>query len=263
MNDKQLGIYISSYDGCSDLWDTFFMLFDRFWPDCKYPVYLINNVLPYQHENITVVNTGQEIHWFYRTLVSLKQLKEKYILFMLEDYFISKIVNNGDIAEILDFMEANEAYYYQLSVGCTGSKEPCRVNVTAETEYPISLQPAIWNRQRLIKLLEDINGKTPWDVEYYLVNAFRDKKGSIKGAYHDTRDILGYKNGVLRGKWIPSTIKYYKKTGIDIYTGNRQVMSSGKMLKYLTATFVQKHVPKRIKAIGKSILKAVNFDYLK
>jgi len=260
---NRLAVYISSFDGCSDLWGTFFYLFDCFWPDCAYPIFLINNEKNFTHKKAQVIRTGPEIHWFDRNIRALRQLDEKYIIFLLEDYLLSKTVTNSDVEEILDFMDQNDIFYYQLSVGNTKSKDPKRVNVTAETNYPISLQPAIWRRDELLHILEEINGKTPWDVEHYFVEKYKEKTGAIAGAYHDTRDLLGYVNGVLRGKWILDTLKYYKRLGISIDTGNREVMGKGKMLKYRVAAFVNRHVPTGVKNILKSFLSAMHFDYLK
>ena len=263
MENTSFAVYVSSYDGCADLWDTFFSMIDRFWPNCGYPIYLINNEKVYNHEGISVVNTGPEINWFNRTINSLSDLNEKYSMFMLEDYLISKKIENETIDEILSFMELNQAFYYQLSVGNTKSREKMRTIVSAKTSYPISLQPAIWEREKLLLILKQINGKTPWDVENYFIKEYQGKKDVINGAYHDTRDILGYKNGVLRGKWIPSTIDYYRKLGILIDTGEREIMSAEKMKKYRLAGFIHKKAPKWLKKIGKKLLKTIHLDYLK
>lgn len=263
MKCKKLAIYVSSYDGCSDVWDSFFKLFYTFWPDCMYPIYLINNDKEYENNNLRVIHTGPEIHWFSRTIRSLSLLNEKYILFMLEDYFLSKKVNNDDIEEILNFMDSNSVYYYQLSKGNTKTREPVRVNVNAKTPYPISLQPAIWDRERLIEILKKISGQTPWDAENYFISEYDGKEGLIKGVYHDTRDLLGYKNGILRGKWILDTIDYYRKNGIDIETSSRDVMSKKKMIKYRIASFSNRYFPKTLKAIIKTLLRIIKIDYLK
>ena len=112
---EELAIYVSSFDGYKDLWDNFFRIFEIYWPECSVKVYLVNNEESYIRENITVLNTGAERNWFYRTNLSLSQISEKYILFMLEDYLISKKVEEGDISEIISFMKENKIYYYRLS----------------------------------------------------------------------------------------------------------------------------------------------------
>lgn len=260
---NNMAIYVSSYDGCCDLWNPFFYLFHRFWDPCVFPIYLINNLLDYSDNKVKVINTGAEKDWFDRTIRSLKEINHKYILFMLEDYFLSKKVNNKDFIEIVEFMEKNQVYYYQLSNGNTKSHNSMRTAINAKSPYAISLQPAIWNRDVFIKILEEIDGKTPWDVEHYFVQKFDKKSGFITGAFCDTRDLLGYVNGVLRGKWILDTLNYYKKMGIDIEVGNREVMSKSGMIKCNIASFVNRNFPSGIKKIGKKICGVLHIDYLK
>lgn len=265
MEDKRLSIYVSSFDGCEDLWGPFFGLMKIFWCDCKYPIYLINNEKKYSApiENLNIIHTGVEKNWLDRTIRSVDMLSEKYILFMLEDYFISKKIKNEDIEEILNFMEDNKAYYYQLSRGCFDAKDAIRVNVGIMKKYLISLQPAIWERKKFLSILKEINGKTPWDAECYLNQKYSGVQREIYGAYCDTRDLLGYKNGVLRGKWILDTVNYYKEQGIALDLGKRKVMSRSAMLKYNIADYVSDNLPEEIKCFVKKIMKTLNIDYLK
>ena len=95
MDKNRLAIYVSSFDGCCDLWNTFFSIFNRYWGDCCFPVYLINNELKYEREGVHLINTGPEVNWFDRTIRSLNLLEEEYVFFCLEDYFISKPVNSS------------------------------------------------------------------------------------------------------------------------------------------------------------------------
>ena len=220
-----LAIYVSSYDGCKDLWDTFFEIFERYWSDCKYKIYLINNNIKYEKEKITIINTGDEVNWFDRTIKSLEQLDEKYIMFLLEDYFISKKISNDYIDKIISDMEENEIFFVRLSNAGIKYKRKYEI-VQYNIPYYISLQPGIWNRKKLIDILKNIeNGKTPWDFEVYFLKNRRKTNDIVKGVWYHYNDILGYKNGVLQGKWIRETLNFYKSKGINIDTKNRKIMS--------------------------------------
>lgn len=260
---NKIAIYVSSYDGCSDLWNTFFNLFDTFWPTCDCPIYLVNNEKNFEHKNVNVIHTGTEINWFHRTIESLESLENEYVLFLLEDYFLSKHINNEDIEEIVSFMCEKDVYYYMLSKRADQPKEKIRYAVDATTRYAISLQPAIWNRKKLLEILYEINGQSPWDFEIYFSEKYKGKTGTIEGVYYDTRDILGYKNGVLRGKWIPATLKYYKKLGITIDKGTREQLPLKTVLKYNIATWVSRNFSTDFKEWIKKFLKKINFDYVR
>lgn len=265
MGNKKLGVYVNSFDGCADLWDSFFMLVKKFWNDCIYSIYLVNNSKEYKYPgvNINIVHTGPEKNWVDRTARSLNMIDEKYVLFMLEDYFISKKVVNDDIEEILNYMEDNDVYYYQLSTGYPNDKGSIRVNAGTQREYPISLQPAIWKRKKLLDLLSEMDGVSPWEVESYLNLKYKSNLMGIHGAYRDTRDLLGYKNGVLRGKWILDTIKYFKKYDINFNLGNREIMSRKDSFKYDMANIFSRYMPGLIKRVVKKVFKIIKFDYLR
>ena len=159
MSKKSIAIYVSSYDGCDDLWNVFFGLFDKFWSSCDYLIYLTNNEKKYEHDNVRVIHTGEEVNWFHRTKKSLEVIEEDYIVFLLEDYFLSKHVNNVDVEEIVDFMQKENVYFYMLSKRAGQPENQIRYSVDAATRYVVSLQPAIWNRKKLLEILSEIDGK--------------------------------------------------------------------------------------------------------
>ena len=259
---NKLAIYVSSFDGCNDLWETFFTIFDRFWGNCAFPIYLINNELKYEHKNVKVINSGPEVNWFDRTLRTLESLEEEYIFFFLEDYFISKSVKNEEVDEIIDLMSNNNIYYYRISSVPSLKSKQLRLNNSGNMKYPICLQPAIWNRIALIEILKEINAKSPWDFEYYYTSRYGLNPKKLDGVMYDTRDILGYKNGVLRGKWIPQTLSYYKKLGLNINTGERDILPFFKAKKYQIADWISNHITEKNKMSIKKLLKVFKFDYL-
>lgn len=261
---NKLCIYVSSFDGCSDLWDTFFSIFKFFWKDCKFNIYLINNEIEYDNKDITVIHTGKEVNWFDRTIRSLEAINEEYIVFMLEDYFVSKNVYNDDFEEIIHYMDENSVYFYRLSLLPSIKKQiKPRYNYSEQLKYPISLQPAVWNKDRLLSILKEISGKTPWDFEYYYVNNYGCNRQLINGVAYDGRDLLGYKNGVLRGKWIPSTISFYKKMDITWDLGKREKLPLMKEYKYRTAVWFSNHISDPFNRYLKKILSFCQIDYLR
>lgn len=43
-----VAVVVASCDAYADLWEPFFRLFRRYWPDCPYPVYLGSNFRTYR-----------------------------------------------------------------------------------------------------------------------------------------------------------------------------------------------------------------------
>lgn len=259
---NNIAIYVSSYDGCSDIWEIFFDIWERFWGDCCYPIYLINNQKSFSRKNVKLINTGKEISWFYRTIISLEQIHEKYVLFLLEDYFISKNIKNDDILELVQLMDDENLYYCRLSESLIHSKTKKVISVPTGTNYAVSLQPGIWNREYLINLLKKINKESPWDFEFYLNNNLEANGKYYVGVRYDTRDLLGYKNGVLRGKWIPETVKYYSQIGYTIDLGSRELLSNRKWMAYKLALIGKKYIPKVLHKTIKNILISLKIKYV-
>jgi hypothetical protein len=60
---KNVDLSILSYDRNSDLWVNYFVLFNKFWPDCPFPVYLQTNSQDIENERITnVIKVVKGIH---------------------------------------------------------------------------------------------------------------------------------------------------------------------------------------------------------
>lgn len=264
-----LSIFIDSFDGYRDLWNNFFTIFDHYWSECAFEKYLVCNTTNYEHSRTTLIKTGEEIDWFQRTIKAIECIHEDYILFMLEDYFISEKICNDDLLEILKCMEENKIFYYRLSPNqAKPENSHCfYTRVASKGRYQISLQMAIWNRGVFLELLKKIQsqgGKSPWDFEKYFVNQFQEDKVNkfVPGILYDTRDLLGYKNGVLQGKWIRSTLKFYKKQGFLLDTGEREIMSLKSTISYKLKSWGAKHVPVRFVSHIRNFMRRVGFNFI-
>lgn len=231
MDNKRLSIFVDSYDGNKDLWKNLFDIFDHFWSNCPYERFLVTNNESFQRKNLMVIKTGDEIDWFTTTIIALKQINTKYVWLFLDDYYLSKKIINDDVEEILDYMDTNNVFFYRLSLRGDLDKKVIRHQITGDFVYAINLQPVIWNREKFLYYLEKLHDKgckSPWEFEKYFIKYFENKNSTdvIPGVIYDTRDIMGYKNAIIQGKWVRHVVIFFKKKfGIIIDTGNRSYMS--------------------------------------
>lgn len=229
-SDEKLAIFIDSYDGNSDVWLSFFDIFNFFWKDCPYQRYLVTNEKDCPENNLIVIKTGKEVNWFTTTLNALYKVKSKYIWLFLDDYFLSKNINNSDIEEIIEYMEKNNVYFYRLSLRGDLDRRDVRHKITNDFFYAINLQPAIWEKEKLLYFLKKLQKegcRTPWDFERYFINYFKQQNNGevIRGVVYDTRDIMGYQNAIIQGKWVRRILVYYKRRfGITIHVNKREIM---------------------------------------
>lgn len=259
MEKERLTIFIDSFDGYSDLWNIYFKIFNHYWSDCKYREVLVTNNLIPNYKNVDIINIGNETNWIDRTLKALEKIDTKYVLFSLEDYFLGKKVINKDIDNILDFMDNEKINIYKLypwpSTSHKFKKNSSYLGgYTKNDAYAINGALGIFRTEYLIELIKNCEGaKSSFDFEYYYVNNENNVNDAIDFSKicYDKRDLLGYHNGVIRGKWLRKTIKFYKKEGIDIDFSHREVMSLSQTLWYE----IRSKNPKIIRKILRKIFK--------
>lgn len=252
--NRNLSIFIDSFDGYSDLWNTYFAIFNQYWEDCPFPIYLVSNHKEPVYRNVNVIITGDEIDWFHRTILALSKLKSKYILFTLEDYFLGKKVNNQDLFDILEYMEDNKIICYKM-LDWPKSNKPYKDSrilggYDKHMDYAINGALAIWDRVYLLELLKSYEDcHSCWDFEIYHVKNLNNVRERIPYEYicSDKRDIFGYHNGILKGKWIKKTLYYYKKEGIEIDYSKRAVMTHKETLFYNLRSNAPEFLRKRIR----------------
>lgn len=268
-NKNDLAIFIDSFDGYSDLWNDFFKVFNYYWDDCIFRKYLVTNELDFFDPQTTIIKTGKEVDWFQRTIKALESINEDYVLFMLEDYFISKKPKNEDFIEIMDCMEKENVFSYRLSVTkkIGMRKSSNYIRVSSKERYKISLQMAIWNRKKFLEILKEIQmhgGHSPWDFENYFVNKsyIEENEFFVPGILNDLRDLLGYKNGVLQGKWMRSTVSFYKKKGISLDTHKRGMMDVKSTIYYNIKKCVARYAPTKLVPVIRYILKKFGFKFV-
>ncbi len=232
---ERMAVFIDSFDGNSDVWDAFFAIHNALWGDCKYKRYLITNEKEYVTDNLDVIKTGSEKNWFVMTIKGLEQIGQKYVFFVLEDELIGQKINNEDIEEILDGMEKEDLFYYRMTAPAHFPTGKPFIKVPEDTPYPISLQPAIWNRAEFIRILNELYAsgcRSPWDFERHFIEKYRNGQAEhiIPGIRFDSRNIMCYKNLIIQGKWDPRAVKYFYDHGIPIQTGDRPFMSKKAVL---------------------------------
>lgn len=266
-NKDKVCVFVDSFDGYSFLWNTFFDIFNKYWADCPYPIYLVNNEKKINYKNVEIINTGIEINWFNRTLKALKQIESDYIIFFLEDYFIGKKVDNSLIEQAVEFVIDNKINFYKF-VDTPKTKQtykdiPYLGKIESNQRYAINGALAIWKRDYFIEVLENVvDGKTAWDFEVFYANNSNNVKEKIDFDLmcSDKRDLFTYQNGLLKGKWIRKTLKHFKKNDVIIDTMGKEIMNFKETIIYN----LQQSIPDNtfIYKILKNIMKQFGFKFM-
>lgn len=266
-NSTSLAILVLSCDKYSDLWDDFFNLKERYWPDCPYPCYLATDTVDYKREGVQLIHFGNIRTWSICAREALKQIKEPYVALFLEDAFIYKQIETSIIAEDLKFAVDNKADFFTLERNCKErklSKEdqvaPHIWRIYKHRKYGINTSAAIWEKDFFRKSLEKVDCSA-WEYEVNYCREAESTEGLSGNIYFDDRQPFNISpiEVVRLGKISPDAVKFYKKLGYNIDTTKRPMLSIREQFIF-KAKFNLERTPYLSKVI-KAISKLFGFKY--
>lgn len=234
MQNKNTAILVLSCDKYADAWQPFFLFLKKYWSDCVFPIYLGTNKKYFVFPNVKQIFSNKTTTWSDELKTILEQIPEKNIIIILEDYFITKPVNNKAILDLVDVMEKTDASFLKLGLFPTkfNSLWPHTSlknfdNIAAinkGSKYRICLQIALWNKEHLYELLKD--NENPWQFEIggskranqtnqLFLTIIPDKKARY---VHGPINYLC--TALTNGKWMRDALRLAKKENIKIDTSN-------------------------------------------
>lgn len=207
-------VLILSCDSYSDCWSPFFQLKDKYWKDCPYETYVATETKDCKYAKALKHNYPID-QWTTRIREALKEIKTKYVLLMVDDFFIRDYVDQKRIDYVLKHFDDNTAFFNfeqeydnnNVECGLDGFKK--RINGICK----ISCQAGIWNREKLIKLLNI--SCSPWEWER--LNIAKDYDYYINSS--DCIIDYGFKVGdfsIVHGKWSQEIVPFFEKESIEI-----------------------------------------------
>jgi hypothetical protein len=215
--NKNCAIVISSCDGYQDAWAPFFTLFFRYWPDCPFQIYLINNALKYPDEKVKTINIIPDKKWSDNLITALKQVPEKYIIYFQEDYFLRKKVSNEKIFSAIALAEKTNAACVRL-FPCPGPDLPYQNDlevglISQNAEYRNSTQTTLWNKQDLLGLLRP--DETGWDFE--LKGGLERSRLMVEPFFAYREPVIDYFcTAILKGKYLYDAVRFCQREGIEL-----------------------------------------------
>lgn len=250
MIDKTCTVLVNSCDSYEDTWYPFFKLFKKYWPDCKYPIVLNTETKQFQYEdlNIKTINVfdkykNKNIAWGKRLRDVLNRIDSKYILFMLDDFFLMDYVDSKRVDEVINWMEEDKDIavfsffrvedFNHMDIESTKYDKYYLRNKFGEYRY--NCQAAIWNREELMKSLRDFESAWDWEINGNIRSHRSSKK--FYTLMNPTDYIFKYdceNFGVVRGKWrLPDTQQLFEKEGIIVDFSIRNNKDAKKQVNYL------------------------------
>lgn len=220
-------ILVPSNDTYEEIWDPFFKLLINKWDSLPGNTFLITESKKYEDDtnNIYTLNTGVAA-WGERLLTALSNVETKYVLLILDDFFLlSEVKYDLYINYILTFFkEYNGSVLYFNQIPNFEIKFHDYLLPNEVREYFCNSQVGIWRKEVLISAI--LPTDTIWDFE--LNGHKRLNKGEIFATlgrqFHNK--IFNYRYlpkdgyGVSRGIWLWKNDFLMKKHGIKVDLNN-------------------------------------------
>lgn len=228
-SDEQgvLAVFINSSDNTRDVFELVSQSIDRFWPRCPYPIYVGQNTLSdkgMQSKFRPVL--AQTAGWQQELHDQIAQLREEFVLLLLDDFLILKPVDDDRLSRLLAVARQQNTDYLRLIEIERGwivkatSRLVSRlrgeeiVRIPLDIPYYSSLQATIWRREYLLDMLRRYSGKTIWGFEHFVL------PDHVHYAAADHAPIR-YRHLVEKGRWLPDAERLLKKRGIEFISGRR------------------------------------------
>lgn len=218
-------IVVSSCDAFEDVWNPFFTLFFRYWPDCPFPIYLIANYKKYDDLRVQTIAVGEDKRWATNMRTALGSIKTEYILYLQEDYLLEKKVDTAKVLKFISYMKEYNAAYVRL----VPMPKPDKIytskdvgEIDKNAPYRISLQSAFWDKGILFGLLKD--GEGGWDME---IKGSERSKEISRLFLSSTKMIIPYfkTTAIKKGRWYYDAVKFCRHEGITLDLSKRKVES--------------------------------------
>ena len=233
--NKNCSVIVNTCDKYEDAWFPFFELVKKYWKGCQYIFYLNTESKQYTHDglNVTVINENRascyNASWGVRMKNCLKQIESKYVILLLEDFFLQDNVDQAELDSCIQMMENDEnikAIYFKQIDGYSTvyPKDQQYFIMSGKKRYILNLQAGLWRTEDLYALIDD--NDTPWSFEEEGASRVSEKDVflcSTRGTHTDMSNCAfpyltdrrtGF--GIWAGKWLWNNNKLFKKNGIEI-----------------------------------------------
>ena len=227
-------ILVNSCDKNNDAWKPFFSLFNKYWNNCPYIIYLNTEHEQYEDRNLNIITLNQKeqknIPWGKRLKSCLKRINAEYVIFLLEDFFFLDYVDQPEIEKVIEWMDKNKNiscfnFYVNKEIMSVDDFKFFGYGIRPKNgKYLVRCQASLWRKKDLIKYI--IPSHNPWQFEKFgteLAKLYGKKfysciNKNVCPFKYDVSIETGY--GLVQGKWLTSNIDLFNKENIGCINFN-------------------------------------------
>ena len=208
-------ILVLSCDKYENCWEPFFGLLDRYYP--SHPkTYLVTETKQCKYSD--TININNSI-WSYRFREALKQIPTKYVLVMLDDFFLRERVDAERINNI-KFQDNDIVYNFEMKF--RPGKDMGDWSLQFQNQmYLNSCQPSLWDKEKLIERLS--KDESAWDWELTIINSPYNHYVNSGSTIMNVGNDHSLNWGIVRGKISNECQTLLNTEGYPIAWGNKKL----------------------------------------
>ena len=228
MISNDVTILFCSCDVYSDLWENFFMLLKKYWPEYDGEVILNTETKKFQYDGFCIsgpLNCGSDVSWSDRLSLSLKRVKTPYVLIFLDDFYLKSPVNHNGFAKTVDYMKS----YHEVAA-ITYLKEPGGRKYIPDLDgfvqraqcalYKMTAHITLYRTAYLQSVLK--HNESAWEFEVNGTIRSWFKKGTFLCPVNNEKAIFPYDfegwSLCVKGKFYGPVKRYFEeKEGLKFY----------------------------------------------
>lgn len=226
---QDVTILVNSCDLYEDAWDPFFRLLKIQWPDCAYPVILNTETKEYHCDfmDVRTVKSGKKRSWSARLKYALDQIETRFVLFSLEDFFLTKPVNTPLLETVLEQLRANpklggvtfRPLEVNDSLATTDDPAQAFKVIKSKQPYRIKVLVSLYDTNYLKSLI--LGDENPWVFEReFSIRSLYAGRTLLTQDYACSVPIFSYainpklNLGITQRKWLNGNKAFFESHGI-------------------------------------------------
>ena len=238
-SNSPFSILINSSDGFEDCWQPFFVLFNKYWPDCDAPILLNTERKNWAIEELSVRCTQvalrltkmKRLTWSECLMAALDQVETPLVLYLQEDYFLEQSVDVSLVKDMANLMISDPSVKHigLTHFGSCGpfspASDPRLWKISPKSKYLISTQAGLWKVDTLKAYIR------AWE-NGWMFEIFGTRRARRKGELFLTlnRDVYNPENklaiqylhtGIIKGQWHKGIQSVFNRHGIVVDFGRR------------------------------------------
>ncbi len=214
-------------------------------------VYLVCESFPMQSDLVTNLLVGNQCSFKQKMLKALAKVEDEYVFILLDDYYLTKRVDEQWIRYI-NILETHRPDYLKI---CKDYRARSRSNRISKElymskmpdRYDVNFHPSVWKKETLLSCLIENREEDIRHIESFFSKYMRDTKRNV--LYID-KCFLPYVELIVYGLFFRKPFKQYLKS---TYEGDRKTCSLLFEIKYKLKKFFSQRMSKKLLSYIKKV----------